>query len=1650
MAEERTEDFKTEIAELRQRSVQEVAEALGLTFNGNEWTEHDSFKLDLKKNRASWYSRGEDYKNMDVFQLVMRMRDVSFQEAYQFVKTGEFTEVEIKINPKKPFVYYLEKFEDESFSEARAYLKNERQLSDETIDFFIAQGVLAQATRRTNTEMSTALSGKYYYDPVIVFKTLDRYNKVIGTSMIGIDDNQSIYELEDKAIKRKQIAYNSDGLGGVNISIGTPKRIVVVEAPIDLMSYYELHKSDLRDVMLVALDGSSTKLSSVKRYVMDILTDKEWSLNPDRSKLNEQFKMTLENTDVLKQQPNLITVAVDNDEAGLRMIKDFQKQNIPVVADLPPLRDGQTKNDWNDELKHIKGGKVVTATQIDKVHSITEAQKTNEPTWGDIYNRVPDWVQTAYEKIEEGYDYPAKTFPADWDMFGDDFDLNANSILTDEQKVLIQTTRAFYDDDGKFHSFKEALEISGASIPENMPAAYDDRPTLEEEAKWLLAQERAEEAQWLLSSQEETQQEIQKQRENEEKQMTEKSGQESLFENLAAVTPELEDLNNKKAPDRGQEPNVRGEHSRNSDSLRGEPLRSASQPDEQGAHPDFPANVQLHFSIDDSNKSIYKQGYHPITKSEMNRLNRFALSIQQTAKWYLNNVASSDINYLYKEGDDIKVMKTEFRRDNFSHLIGLAPIVNGVENPPSQTLLDLAEGKGKFDNLMVSNAIKDKMMVMPLFPDIVESKSFIFDDLSNIEKFHKIDLSKAIKTEDEDLLLAFRDVDGVGFPASIMRIKGALKTSLQSSVEDKTILGVFRERNGVIETLSVNDDLIHDKGEELKTILENDQAEILTSQQATLMNFDLQAVEFSDIYKDNEKVPQAQDLTLALEDSESFEWGDDSRLFVRAELLDFNTGETVIHTPFIVDKPTETDFVTWWQDNYKVIDKQIRSSDDVVALEKELDFRKLPKLEQEKILDDQNGVLSLFDDENNSNKVEQTVAEENIQTDKTEGESYRLTQARQKLERLENEFSAAVQDVFDHQKTTNGQPMNDKRTSGAFFKKQNQKEDKAGDLQAEIKKQRERIEALEWREENAKLGLNASGGLVKSVENIELWQQRIERLEFVRDYNKSHGLPLGTPFDNGTRLEFYDSKKLKDAKETVKKLSEIKEKSSQAAKAITPEAQALIDSGAVSQWKKQPTYYFVKDLRKVALELDAETGNFKVSSNPKYAPKTESDQAKIQELLGASEKESLQDKASEVTPTQASEAAQSHLTTLDRSEQLKEFTDQITSNQPTLRQAQDALLELRQADQMTAKEFESIMTDLHRHYETLKATTNNEVKLEPNQDIIDAARAKDVKALSAHLKEGIKQYLNSAQYKQFLNAMSKFHRYSPGNIQLILAQKPDAKLIAPAGRWKSEFERFPAKGSKAIYIWDYREKLSRDEQGKQILDENGKPKKEHYFVLAPKFDVSQTVGKEMPKAVNELEDGQELNQVQVANLYRALKMTSLENGVPVLFEDITNGANGYYDPAKHSITLSHGMSQTQTLKTLIHEMAHSDLHNNTQREKVAYTYSNQELQAESVAYVVANHYGIDTSSYSFGYLASWSDDKAGLSDLEAQLKIVQQEAKSLITRIDTSMEKLIAVQNKQVPKNPFEEKLAQEKERTKQAQTVAQDQTIKKDQGVHL
>lgn len=301
---------------------------------------------------------------------------------------------------------------------------------------------------------------------------------------------------------------------------------------------------------------------------------------------------------------------------------------------------------------------------------------------------------------------------------------------------------------------------------------------------------------------------------------------------------------------------------------------------------------------------------------------------------------------------------------------------------------------------------------------------------------------------------------------------------------------------------------------------------------------------------------------------------------------------------------------------------------------------------------------------------------------------------------------------------------------------------------------------------------------------------------------------------------------------------------------------------------------------------------------------------------------------------------------------------------------------------------------------------------------------RDLKGLSAHLKEGVKNYFNSDTYKAFLNTMSKLNNYSLNNLFLIVAQNPKASAVASFKAWKS-FDRHVKKGEKALKIWAPYQVTRKDEKGKPVLNKKGQEVKDTRFRLVPVFDVSQTEGKELPQPVYELEGTHQ----DYANLYRAAKETAAAKGIAFEISKEPMEAHGYYSPTENKIVIRAGMSERETLSTIFHEMAHADLHNPKALEGQKLTRTNKELQAESVAYVVANHYGLDTSSYSFGYLANWSKEPDSLADLEAQLSIVQKEAADLIHRLDTAFEKY---QNKEVSKDPLSQKLVEFNEKCHQ------------------
>ena len=285
-----------------------------------------------------------------------------------------------------------------------------------------------------------------------------------------------------------------------------------------------------------------------------------------------------------------------------------------------------------------------------------------------------------------------------------------------------------------------------------------------------------------------------------------------------------------------------------------------------------------------------------------------------------------------------------------------------------------------------------------------------------------------------------------------------------------------------------------------------------------------------------------------------------------------------------------------------------------------------------------------------------------------------------------------------------------------------------------------------------------------------------------------------------------------------------------------------------------------------------------------------------------------------------------------------------------------------------------------------------------------------VKEITAQLEAGVKDLFHSERYQDYLKAMSKFHDYSLNNTLLIVMQKPDASLVAGYTTWKKDFDRHVKKDEKSIKILApapykiKKEQEKLDPDGKPVIGEDGKPVTEQKEITIPAFkvvsvfDVSQTDGKEIPDiAVDSLTGSVE----QYEDFFKALEQTS---PVPVGFEQIESGAHGYYHNAEKRIALNEGESELQTVKTLIHEIAHAKLHDidlnaPPEQQQERPSRRTREVEAESIAYTVCQHFGLDTSDYSFGYVAGWSSDK-DIKELKASLETIRATASELITEID--------------------------------------------------
>ena len=1432
-------------AQAKSLDILEVARSLGMEMKRKShreyyWAEHDSFKIDTVKNTWHWYSQ-----NLfgDTINLVQQMQNVSYKEAMVFLETGSFPEAKPVEEERKPFNYTLAPYE-QPFVEARTYLKEIRGLSDDTIDFFHEKGVLAQAKRKDKDGV---------IEDVLVFKYLDRNQQLVGASLQGLVPDQERHPGKGYL---KQIMYQSESISGLNVSIGTPKRLIVTEAPIDLMSYYELHKGELNDVRLVAMEG--LKEGVLSHYVLEILQERgeltmderDYTKSSELTRTSKFLSVAAETSTLFQDHKydDLITLAVDHDKAGTDFITKLREKKIPVIDARPPKREGQEKTDWNEILKQTK-----------KLEKAEEIQSSSH---------FPD---TSHLSPED-----ATWLKENWNNIGFSVEPRKQMVIDSDKTVTYE---------------KPSNPLGDGREPKKQIQSTEKAP---------------------------------------------ENSQEQMNDRTSGGTGSLQ-------------PKAEGSTS---------PVLETSTFEQTVTSHPTSSYPYLQFSTNYDKVQRRTANYHPITPADLRRLNQYAPSIQSTASWYLNELADSKISFVYADHGEKNVLQVTFQKDNFIHLSGIRPFEEG--KGAANFLDDIANGQGHYDGMLISNAIKDKLQVLPMLRDILDPHSFVLDDLSSVEKLHNLNMSEAIKAKDEDFLLLFKDIGDEKIPASLMKLKGELATNVKS-LDEKIILGVYRDRDGHIEQLSINEEYVKDNGAEMLSVLKNKQ--------------------FEEVSKEIEQTTLENTLNSPLLDSATF-----------TQVLDtvYNLG-----VPGDLSK-TPKEFHQAWNQYLDYAKQHNDKFDQIVAaagednlLDTNSDFYK--EWKQDHIYKENYHVRLQWAEERPDGPKLPFKETELIPYQDFARELYKANQSFYQL------YQEGLKQV------TGGHPeayISPTKIQFSIYAPDGEliQDSIRYNIGEEINPiaHKERLGTREMREYPELMKID---GAIFTPYHLERLASELDISQFsyaLEDtlyadqllsqlpFGDLENSPIGfTDSSHDARLGFIsfdgmDSVEVENLSAWFDKLG-VKD---------SPMDQVAL----VEKWQKE-----IKSLsEKVEQTIAIVREEFEKSQEEEI--KLEEQGYNKQELERDADADGVSDE-----------------------EELLQGTNpyDFRSKPGSKPEGEDSL----QADEV--------------------------VLAAGSLAVADFIQNKDMAGLSRHLKEGIKEFLDSDKYKDYLTKMSQLNNYSNRNLRLILAQNPEARQVTSFKQWKENFGRYVKKGEKALRIFKPMTKIKKDENNQPILDKNGKPETVTFFGLVPVFDVSQTEGKEMPKAA---EVKEQLTDLDYANLYRALMAIAKENDVSVRFEEMENNKHGYYSVPENQIVLrSNEMNKAQIIKTFLHEMAHAELHHADNPQKENLTRSTAELQAESVAYVVSSYYGIDTSEYSFNYLSGWSADKETLADLEAQLDIVQQEAKSLMVRMDQALEQLRLSQEKQT-KRSFEQKLEKFKEQGKQAveehkQELKADAQSKKEKG---
>ena len=970
----------------RSRDILDVANELQMELvrSGRDyrWKEHDSLVISPDKNLWKWFSRNT---GGDSISLVETIKEVDFNQSVDFLNDGNFKEFQMVERPQEDFKYYLEKYE-QPLSAGRDYLRNQRGLSDETIDYFLEQGILAQANAKPDYFVEgNGGNSTNAIEPVIVFKSLSSSSsgEVVGASLQGIQEN---WEKWPKHGYAKVIMKNSDPMTGIHVDIGSPKRLIFTESPIDLMSYYELHKDSLQDVRLVSMDG--LKESTIGRHLSQIqaeISGKPLRWTPEQ--LADGLQVAIDHHFFEDgKNADLITLALDNDKAGRTFIQELEAKGAVINSDLPELKPGQDKTDWNDVLKNrqedktdnsrlaqarrklerLKGEQDDAISRAYSHQALTNGQPMNDKRGGASFMRKQEQIEgQVFSKMDEirqqeerverlehqqhlkemglnrqgsGLEMSVQNIPRIREELekakrGESFFTKATLKRYQEEltrlegiseqmgKTNIQPATQTLIDEGlvnqwqkqpntyfvkglrrvalelteegefqlssqtKYHpktdeerlkvdellakqaqgnaGVKQMIEEERSSVPPELFVAFDftENPNLSQKFssgdvipyKDFIAQLYEENNLRMLSlGYDKTYIALQDEVGNrltddfrydigsEDSDLSTQLGetlptpyleqakkadhdyqsQISAEENVQTESVESKE----KAPENSQEQmNDRasgGEGYSQHDAVgSAEPEAELSATFEQtvASHPTSPYRY-LHFSTTFEEVQRRQSKYHPITSDDLKRMNQYAGSIQKSSQWYLEELANSKIYYFYSNNGEVSLLDVNFKRENFLHLTGIRPVVPGRN--AGDFVVDFAEGRGDYNQILVSNSLKEKLQVIPMLEDILDPKSFVLDNLDEVRIAQRLNFSEAIKSKDEDFLLLFKDIGEERVPASLMKIKRDLKVDVEKTKE-KVILAVFRERDGNIEQLSINEDYVKDRGNELQTILKD-------------------------------------------------------------------------------------------------------------------------------------------------------------------------------------------------------------------------------------------------------------------------------------------------------------------------------------------------------------------------------------------------------------------------------------------------------------------------------------------------------------------------------------------------------------------------------------------------------------------------------------------------------------------------------------------------------------------------------------------------------------------------------------------------------------------------------------------------------------